>query len=295
MLTVGEQIAQGRLVCPRTRQRLRVEEGCLVSEDGAHRYRFEDGVPRMIPDARRAESYQREADGSMVDEYAGRAGRPRLLRFVDRLLATGGEVRSSASRRAFEAVARRGAGGGLCLSVGGGPRRIDSRLVNLNVDAFDNVDVVGDAYALPYADASVDAIHCEAVLEHLEAPDLAVREMFRVLVPDGEVFAATPFLQAFHAYPSHFQNFTQVGHDRLFRRHGFEVVSSGACVGPTFALTDLASLYLRHYLPGRRTRRAAGKLFALLTLPLRHLDRRLVERPDAHLLASTVYSHLVKP
>jgi predicted SAM-dependent methyltransferase len=33
---------------------------------------------------------------------------------------------------------------------------------------FANVDVVADAYALPYATGSVDAVHCEAVLEHLE-------------------------------------------------------------------------------------------------------------------------------
>lgn len=291
MLPVPEQIAQGRLVCPLGRERLRPEGEWLISESGEHRYPYVGGVPRLVADAARVAEYRREDEGRMHHEYAGRGARAWPLRLLDRLLASRGETRSAPSCDAFESVARRGEGGGLCLSVGGGPRRVDPRLVNLNIDAFDNVDVVGDAYALPYADGSVDAVHCEAVLEHLERPEAAVGEMFRVLVDGGEVFAATPFLQAFHGYPSHFQNFTLVGHDRLFRRQGFEVISSGACVGPTFALADLASLWARTYLPAGRL---LGKLVALASLPVLRLDRRLLDRPDAHLLASTVYAHLVK-
>ena len=109
----------------------------------------------------------------------------------------------------------------------------------MNIGLFANVDVVADGYRLPYCDESVDACHCEAVLEHLEDPARAVAEMFRVLRPGGSVFAATPFLQVFHAYPDHFQNFTVEGHRRLFERAGFTVLSAGPCVGPTFAIADL--------------------------------------------------------
>ncbi|MCG8455252.1 MAG: methyltransferase domain-containing protein, partial [Holophagales bacterium] len=148
---------------------------------------------------------------------------------------------------------------------------------------------------LPYADGAVDAIHVEAVLEHLEFPGRAVAEMFRVLRSGGEIFAATPFLQGFHGYPSHYQNFTRVGHDRLFERAGFEVVISGACVGPTYALSDLASLYLRHYLPGRILSRGAQRAVTLASLLVRPLDRHLHRRPEAELLASSVYARLRKP
>jgi ubiquinone/menaquinone biosynthesis C-methylase UbiE len=173
--------------------------------------------------------------------------------------------------------------------------RVHPNLVNLNLDAFPNVDVVGDAYELPYADRVVDAVHCEAVLEHLERPWEAVAEMFRVLKPGGLVFAASPFLQAFHAYPSHYQNYTAIGHDRLFMHQGFEVLSSGACVGPTYALTDLMALYLRTYLPTRLLSRTAHRLALVASLLARPLDRRLLRSPDAHVLASTVYTHARKP
>lgn len=295
MLPVAQQVAEGRLVCPISHRRLRLERDRLVVEGNAVWYPYVDGVPRLLPDAERREVYRQEAGGQMVEEYSRGNPRGRVLDLVDRILAGQGDFRSEPSLRAFEAVASRGERGGLCLSVGGGPRRVDERLVNLNVDAFDNVDVVGDAYALPYADGGVDGIHCEAVLEHLEYPEVAVGEMSRVLPPGGEAYVATPFLQAFHAYPNHFQNFTLEGHDRLFRRHGFEIVSSGACVGPTFALTDLAALYLRDVFPGGRVGRAAAKVAALGFLGLRPLDRRLLRRPEAHRLASTVYAHLRKP
>lgn len=120
-------------------------------------------------------------------------------------------------------------------------------------------------------------MHCEAVLEHLEFPDEAVREMYRVLRPGALVFAATPFLQPYHAYPDHYQNFTLQGHVRLFERAGFQVLDSGTCVPPTFALVDLIANYAREFVPGRvpsriaeRTMRAAGNLLRLPDLRLRH-------------------------
>jgi SAM-dependent methyltransferase len=37
------------------------------------------------------------------------------------------------------------------------------------------------------------------VIEHLEFPERAVAEMYRVLKPGGLALLNTPFLQAFHA------------------------------------------------------------------------------------------------
>ena len=62
-------------------------------------------------------------------------------------------------------------------------------LVNVNIGPFANVDVVADAHHLPYADASVDAIFCEAVLEHLVQPHEAVKELFRVCRSEASVYA----------------------------------------------------------------------------------------------------------
>ncbi|HKR63073.1 MAG TPA: methyltransferase domain-containing protein [Thermoanaerobaculia bacterium] len=178
---------------------------------------------------------------------------------------------------------------GAIVSIGGGPTRVHPRLVNLNIAMERGVDVVATAYRLPFANDAVPALHCEAVLEHLELPNDAVAEMYRVLQPGGLVFAATPFLQPYHAWPDHYQNFTLSGHVRLFERAGFTIETSGACVGPTFVLVDLLANYARAFTPGRfasrvleRLVRISGRAMRLLDLPLRH-------HRDAATLCSTTF------
>lgn len=50
----------------------------------------------------------------------------------------------------------------------------------------------GNAYQLPFPDATFDAAHCERVLVHLDDPTAALREMRRVVRPGGRVVAAEP-------------------------------------------------------------------------------------------------------
>ncbi len=164
----------------------------------------------------------------------------------------------------------------------------------MNIGPFRNVDVVGDAHLLPYQDDSVDAIYCEAVLEHLNDPAKAVSEMRRVLKPGGKVVAMTPFLQRFHGYPFHFQNFTVIGHALLFERAGFEVQESGACVGPTYAIVSLVSGYLTQCWP-RWIGFPLGAIWNVIGAALNPLDLLLNRSPSAHVLASTTYVLAQKP
>jgi len=52
--------------------------------------------------------------------------------------------------------------------------------------------VVADAAALPMPTASVDVVYCVSTLEHVAQPARAVREMVRVLRPDGRLYLHTP-------------------------------------------------------------------------------------------------------
>lgn len=200
----------------------------------------------------------------------------------------GDDFRSRASRRAF-ARALAGVGPGrVGLSVGGGPSRPHPALVNLNRYPGPGVDLVGDAHALPLGEGRVAAVYCEAVLEHLEDPGLAVREMHRVLAPGGLVFSVVPFLQAFHPSPDHFQNYTLHGHRRVYEAAGFTVLEAGTCVGPVGMLADLLTLWIEVVLP-----RGLRGLVRLLARPLlalaRPLDRLAHVAPAAHVLAATTY------
>jgi SAM-dependent methyltransferase len=291
MLSVEAQIEAGKLVCPISRQVLLGQNGRLHTPDGQYSYPFIKGVPILLPEEKQA-AYLEQAQGSMAKEYARP---PRSSRLKQRIIQRiSKDYRSGPSMRAFHEVVGSQPDDALCVAVGGGPIHVHPKLVNLNIGLFPNVHVVGDAYELPYADNSVDAVHCEAVLEHLEFPNEAVAEMFRVLRPGGQLFAATPFMQHFHAYPNHFQNFTLIGHTRLFERAGFGVVSSGVCVGPTYAISGLVYRYIDTYLSIPIIKQLVAGSAALLALLLRPLDKRLNQSSQAHLLASTTYAHLIK-
>jgi len=289
MLDLQRQIAERRLVSPETRVPLAPEGANLRTIDGRQVYPVVEGVPILLADPARIRAALAAQDGAMVREYeAPPPGRVRAL--YRRLVNAPGDQRTRASHRAFEGLLTGLPSDALCLSIGGGPRRIRPEFVNLNIAAFPNVDVVADAYELPYADGTVDVLHCEAVLEHLEFPERAAAEMFRVLRPSGgRAFVATPFLQPFHGYPDHFQNFTLSGHRRLFERAGFRVQEAGTCVGPVFALRDLFLNLLRTVLPGGAIGRWLARLAALLTLPALYLDRIAGERADSAVLASSTY------
>ena len=79
-------------------------------------------------------------------------------------------------------------------------------------------DIIGDIHDLPLEDDSIDAIICMAVLEHVENPFQAVREIRRVLKPDGYCFIYIPFLFYYHAekgYYKDFWRFTKDGVEEL--------------------------------------------------------------------------------
>ncbi len=74
-------------------------------------------------------------------------------------------------------------------------------------------DIIGDIHALPFVDNSIDAILCLAVLEHVEDPFLAMREMHRALKPGGQLFLYVPFLFYYHAEVGYYKDFWRFTED----------------------------------------------------------------------------------
>ena len=151
----------------------------------------------------------------------------------------------------------------------------------------------GDAHQLPLADNSVDTVVLQAVIEHLEEPDAAVAEAWRVLKPGGVLYVEMPFLQGFHADPHDYQRYTLPGLRK--RLSNFDEQFSGVSVGPCCTLVWLlrdgfSSCFSSRWL-------FAGSRFILgwLLSPLRYLDILVRHNPAAFRLANEFYYLCRKP
>ena len=112
---------------------------------------------------------------------------------------------------------------GRLLDVGCGNRRYESvfvhagRYVGYDVDTRGGrPDVCGQAAALPFRDGSFEAVLSTQVLEHVIAPADVLREIHRVLVPEGQQWRL-------HEVPHDYWRFTRYGLERLLVAAGFEV------------------------------------------------------------------------
>ena len=76
-------------------------------------------------------------------------------------------------------------------------------------------DIISDIHSLPFPDNSQEAIICIAVLEHVENPFKAFKEMHRVLKPGGYCFIYTPFLYYYHAEPGYYHDYWRFSKDAL--------------------------------------------------------------------------------
>lgn len=126
------------------------------------------------------------------------------------------------SRHKIDDFLERELGGvrGTVLDLGAGLRPfaelIPGRTIAMDYRARPDLDVIGDAHRLPFADESVDAIVCTEVFEHLLDPPAAALEMIRILKPGGRLVLTTRFCFPLHDRPADYWRFTSYTLARLF-------------------------------------------------------------------------------
>jgi SAM-dependent methyltransferase len=175
----------------------------------------------------------------------------------------------------------------IILSVGGGPKRVRGNCINLNIGLYPNVDIVADAHHIPIKSQSVDGVLILAVLEHVEDPRRVVDESLRILKKGGYIYAETPFLQHYHGYPRHFQNFTLTGHTCLFSK--FKKISEGPLVGPFSTLGTLIKDVPEDLIQNKYIRKLMLYLFGLILIPIQLLDILIHDNPNVYKFTSGVY------
>ncbi len=78
------------------------------------------------------------------------------------------------------------------------------------------------------ATGSYGTVLCSEVIEHVQHPDRAIQEAFRILRPGGTLILTTPYHIVVHGTPDdggfHGRNFTAQGLELVVREAGFEIV-----------------------------------------------------------------------
>lgn len=114
-------------------------------------------------------------------------------------------------------------GGGLRIDPNRNNRRKENAWVNTYLDKVKyvvldkvpdyNPDIVGDVLNLPFEDESVDAVLAIHLLEHVEEPQKAVKEIYRVLKPGGYAYFDTPFIFYYHPMKGYYKDFYRFTRD----------------------------------------------------------------------------------
>jgi SAM-dependent methyltransferase len=163
---------------------------------------------------------------------------------------------------------------GHLLNAGCGSRAINSYLLAKAVTTITNYDIashdpeviVGPLELMPFADESFDSVLSNAVLEHVANVEDSMRELARVVRPNGHIVVAVPFLQPFHACPTDFRRYTADGLADLGSRAGLDVI----CVLPVHSIAQTLGWIIWEYAQekGGRLRRYAAWTIAYVATRL---------------------------
>jgi SAM-dependent methyltransferase len=124
----------------------------------------------------------------------------------------------------------------LNLSAGGSEEWFE-HVIEAETAVFRNTDVIADAHALPFKDASFDAIVAMNAFEHYHSPHVVASELMRCLRPGGQVAIHTAFIQPLHEAPYHFFNCTEFGLRKWFSSFEIEEISVSPNFNPAFGLS----------------------------------------------------------
>jgi SAM-dependent methyltransferase len=114
--------------------------------------------------------------------------------------------------------------------------------VGVDVEGNPHADIYGVVEKLPVDDGSFDVVLCTQVLEHVDDPALAVRELHRATAPGGRVLASTHGTQVYHPNPADHWRWTHTGLERLFAANGdWERIDVQPNAGTTSALAMLVA------------------------------------------------------
>jgi SAM-dependent methyltransferase len=154
--------------------------------------------------------------------------------------------------------------------------------VGVDVQENPHADLHGAIEALPVEDESYDVVIATQVLEHVDDPSTAVRELYRVTAPGGRVLASTHGVMVYHPNPVDYWRWTHAGLARLFAGAGdWAGVTVDPCAGTTACLGFLLSEYLHLFTKRLHAGALARPMIAALNTVAASIDARVPQLREA--------------
>jgi len=96
----------------------------------------------------------------------------------------------------------------------------DSR--QMRTGHYGKIDFISDVLEIPVADGSFDVVICTEVLEHVPEPIRLIKELARILRPNGRLILTAPLGSGIHQEPYHFYGgYTPYWYERFMPEYGF--------------------------------------------------------------------------
>ena len=124
-------------------------------------------------------------------------------------------------------------------------------------------DFLWDGKKMPFDDATFDVVISTEVLEHVSDPDSYLKEVKRVLKPQGKFFFTVPFLMSLHEVPHDYYRYTPYALEMIFKRVGFTDINIKPMGGYNAAMAQMLGLWVNMYLWGRKK-----KMMKLIAKPI---------------------------
>ena len=121
---------------------------------------------------------------------------------------------------------------------------IEGRTANI-----DTIDSYYDGKKIPFEDQFFDGIICTEVLEHVFNIDEVLKELNRVLKPNGKAIITTPFMWEEHEMPYDFARYTTPALEFLYNKHGFKVIKKEKSGDTILVLSQFIINYFKNIFP----------------------------------------------
>ena len=134
-------------------------------------------------------------------------------------------------------------------------------------------DYTWDGINMPFESESFDCAFGTEVLEHCPNPEIVLKEVYRVLKPNGVFFFTVPFLWNLHEVPHDEYRYTPFALERHFRNSGFSNITIKPTGGWHASMAQMLGLWVRRssMMPTKR------KMLSKFIIPIM---RYLIKRDD---------------